>query len=47
MSRGGSEREGDTESVKEAPGSKLSAQSLMQGLNPQTVRSWPEPKSDT
>ena len=26
-------------------GSVLSAQSPMQGLNPQTVRSWPEPKS--
>ena len=31
---------------KQAPGSELSAQSLTRGLNSQTVRSWPEPKSD-
>ena len=36
VSRGGAEREGDTES--EAPGSELSAQSPMRGLNPQTRR---------
>ena len=36
VSRGGVEREGDTESEA---GSRLSAESLMQGLNPQTVRS--------
>ena len=33
MSRGGTEREGDTESVKQAPGSELSAQSTMRGSN--------------
>ena len=44
MSRGGAEREGDTESEA---GSKLSAQSPTQGSNPRTVRSCPEPKSDT
>ena len=37
MSRGGAEREGDTE--KEAPGSELSAQNPMKGSNPGTVRS--------
>ena len=37
-SRGGAEREGDAES-EAAPGSELSAQSLMQGSNPQAVRS--------
>ena len=31
---------------KQAPGSELSAQSPTQGLNPRTVRSRPEPKSD-
>ena len=36
------EREGDTESQS---GSALSTQSLMWGLIPQTVRSWPEPRS--
>ena len=35
VSRGGAEREGDTESRK-APGSKLSAQSPPWGSNPQT-----------
>ena len=44
-SRGGAEREGDTDS-EAAPGSELSAQSPMRGLNPRTVRSCPEPKSD-
>ena len=45
MSRGGSEREGDTESEA---GSRLWAvsQSLTRGSNPQAVRSWPVPKSD-
>ena len=33
MSRGGTERETHTQNVKEAPGSELSAQSLMQGSN--------------
>ena len=31
---------------KQAPGSELSTQSPMQGLNSRTVRSWPEAKSD-
>ena len=34
----GAEREGDTE-LKQAPGSELSAQSPMQGLNSRAVRS--------
>ena len=38
VSRGGAEREGDPES-KQAPGPELSAQSPVQGLNPQTMRS--------
>ena len=47
MSRGGAEREGDTESKSnQAPGSELSAQSPMWGLNPWTTRSWPELKLD-
>ena len=36
-----------TQNPKRGPGSKLSAQNPMRGLNPQTVRSCPEPKSDT
>ena len=32
-------RERETQNLKEAPGSKLSAQSLIWGLNPRTVRS--------
>ena len=32
-------RERETQNPKQAPGSDLSAQSLMRGLNPQTVRS--------
>ena len=32
-------RERETQKLKEAPGSKLSAQSLIWGLNPRTVRS--------
>ena len=45
VSKGGAEREGDTESKA---GSRLwaAAQSLMWGSNSQTMRSWPEPKSD-
>ena len=38
----GREREGERESQA---GSTLSAQSLRQALNPQTVRSWAEPKT--
>ena len=41
------QRERETQHRKQAPGSELSAQSPMRGLNPQTVRSWPELKSDT
>ena len=45
---GGAEREGDRErqNRKQAPGSELSAQSLMWGWKSQTVRSRPEPKLD-
>ena len=43
-SRGGAER--GRQNVKQAPGSELSAQSPTRRLNPQTVRSWHEPKSD-
>ena len=46
MSRGGAEREGETQTLKQATGSELSAQSLMQGLNSQTMRSGSKPKSD-
>ena len=45
-SRGGAERERGRQNLKQAPGFELSAQSLTQGLNPQTVRSWREPKLD-
>ena len=45
MSRGGAEREGDTES-KAGPASELSAQSLTRGSYLQTVRSRPAPKSN-
>ena len=34
MSRGGAERKRETQNPKQAPGSELSAQNLMQGLNP-------------
>ena len=46
MSRGGAERERETQNLKQAPGSELSAQSLMQGSNPQTVNSLLKLKSD-
>ena len=39
------QRERQTQNLKQTPGSKRSAQRLMRGLNPRTVRSWPEPKS--
>ena len=45
MSKGGADREGDTE-LKQAVGSELSAQSPMQGSNPGIVRSWSELNSD-
>ena len=43
------ERQGEreTQNLKQAPGAELSAQSPMRGSNSQTVRSRPEPKSDT
>ena len=37
--QGGAEKEGETQNSKWAPGSVLSAQSPMWGLNSQTVRS--------
>ena len=43
---GEGQREGETQNPKQAPGSELSAQGPMRGLNSQTVRSWPKPKSD-
>ena len=39
------QRERETQNLKQAPGSKLSAQSPTWGSNPRTMRSWPEPKS--
>ena len=39
MSRGGAERERETQNLKQAPGSELSAHSPTQGLNSQTARS--------
>ena len=45
MNRGG-QRERETQNLKQAPGSELSAQSPVRGLNPGTARSCPEPKSD-
>ena len=44
---GEGETERETQNPKQAPGSELSLRSPMQGLNPGTVRSRPEPKSDT
>ena len=45
VSWGGAEREGDKRAKAEA-GCALTAGSPMWGLNSQTVRSCPEPKSD-
>ena len=42
----GAERERETQNSKQAPGSELSAQSLMWGSNSQTVRLGPELKLD-
>ena len=39
-------RERGRQNLKRAPASELSAQSLMQGLNSQIAKSWPEAKSD-
>ena len=44
-SKGGAEREGDTES-EQASGPELSAQSPTRGSSPQSVGSWPGPKLD-
>ena len=47
----GRERERETQNLKQAPGSKFSAQSPAQSpgrvLTSRIARSWPEPKSDT
>ena len=45
MSGGGAERERETQNLKPAPGSELSAQSPMGGSNPRTGSSRPELKS--
>ena len=42
----GTERKGDTQDPKQAPGREPSAQSPGQGSNSRTARSGPEPKSD-
>ena len=42
----GRERQRETQNPKQAPSSELSAQSSMQGLNSQTLRSRPESKLD-
>ena len=47
VSRWGAEKERETQTLKQAPRSELSAWSPMQGLNSWTLRSWPEPKSNT
>ena len=46
MNGGGSERERETQTLKEAPSSELSPQSPMWGSNSQNVRPGPEPESD-
>ena len=43
---GKAQRERETQYLKQAPGSELSAQSPPQGSNTCAVRSWPEPKLD-
>ena len=43
---GEGQRERETQNLKQAPGSELSAQSPTRGSNSRTSRSWPEPKSD-
>ena len=45
-SEGDGQRERETQNSKQAPGSELSAQRLMWGLNSQTARIQPEPKPD-
>ena len=44
---GEGQRERETQKLKQAPGSELSAQSLTWGSNSQTARPGPEPKSET
>ena len=44
---GEGQRERETQNLKQAPVSELSAQIPTWGSNSWTVRSWPEPKSDT
>ena len=39
QAEGGAERERETQNLKQAPGSELSAHSPTRGLNPRTVRS--------
>ena len=46
VSRGVEERERETQNLKQAPGSELSAQSPTWGLNPRAMRSRPELKWD-
>ena len=41
------DREKETQNLKQAPSSELSAHSPMWGFNSWFVRSWPEPKSGT
>ena len=43
---GKGQKERETRNPKQAPGSEPSAQSPTWGSNSQTMRSWPEPKSD-
>ena len=43
---GDRQREGETQNLKQAPGSELSAQSQTQDSNSQMARPWPEPKSE-
>ena len=43
---GEGQRERETQNLKQAPDSELSAQSPMWGLSSRSARSWPEPKSD-
>ena len=44
--RGEGPQERETQNLKQAPDSELSEQDLMQGSNPKTVRSLPDPKSN-
>ena len=47
MRAGEEQRQRETQNLKQASGSKLSAQSPTRSSNPWTMRSWPEPKLDT